>query len=334
MDKVTDQDLITDDRLDQLARVPTDISVTHGEIALLAGLVKMYRSESARLKSEIKHGCLVCATCNGRCNSDISIVMKENAGLKEALEKSNSFCDPQTGLVEVNVKMKLEWPWDEFPEDFSTWECCVEEHKKVSQENRSLKLKLSRMRDMFNESSENEEIRLRAENERLREMLQSEGHKTFIYKVTCYKVDSKLMDTPVSNLYPLAIPNKAYIEDIVFGLNSKLTEKLTDREFRHDVWKLGNRLVEETVEQVYKREDTLAYFSTFELAENYVKDASWEEAGYYNLASISKVELNRMYYGCPPNKASWYMIEYTNPDRIQVKAIEPPKRFVSAHIGV
>lgn len=25
-------------------------------------------------------------------------------------------------------KEKLKYPWDSFPEDFSTWECCVEEY--------------------------------------------------------------------------------------------------------------------------------------------------------------------------------------------------------------
>ena len=43
------------------------------------------------------------------------------------------------------------------------------ERDKLRAENVSLQNQLKRMRDMFNESSENEEIRLRAENARLRE---------------------------------------------------------------------------------------------------------------------------------------------------------------------
>ena len=25
----------------------------------------------------------------------------------------------------------MHWPWDSFPEDLSTWECCVKEHAKT-----------------------------------------------------------------------------------------------------------------------------------------------------------------------------------------------------------
>jgi len=29
----------------------------------------------------------------------------------------------------MNTTDKLDWPWDTFPEDHSTWECCVNQYR-------------------------------------------------------------------------------------------------------------------------------------------------------------------------------------------------------------
>ena len=41
--------------------------------------------------------------------------------------------------------MKLKWPFDHFPEDHSTWECCQEKYLELKKENDRLKEALIRI---------------------------------------------------------------------------------------------------------------------------------------------------------------------------------------------